>query len=79
MGNPDHIAKIDEGVDAWNTWRNDNLRVQPDLTRANLSMRDLRNVDFRGVGLFKTDLTGFESAGSNSSPVDHDWHQVEPR
>ena len=38
MGNPDHIAKIDEGVDAWNTWRNDNLRVQPDLTRANLSI-----------------------------------------
>jgi len=58
MGNPDHIAKIYEGVDAWNNWREANLRIQPDLTRADLSGRDLRSIDFRGVGLFKTKLIG---------------------
>lgn len=64
MGNPEHIAKVNEGVEAWNEWRNDNLRVQPDLTRADLSNRDLRDVDFRGVGLFKTNLTGANLQGA---------------
>jgi uncharacterized protein YjbI with pentapeptide repeats len=64
MGNPDHIAKINEGVAAWNAWRDANLRVQPDLTRANLCGRDLRGIDFRGVGLFKTNLTGANLQGA---------------
>ena len=64
MGNPDHNAKINEGVGAWNAWRDANLRVQPDLTRADLSLRDLRGVDFRGVGLFKTNLTGANLQGA---------------
>jgi hypothetical protein len=64
MGNPDHIAKAKEGVNAWNAWRSSNLRVQPNLTRADLSNRDLRNIDFRGVGLFKTNLTGANLAGA---------------
>ena len=58
MGDPTHIAKIDEGVTAWNRWRQENPTIQPNLTRADLSGRDLTGVDFRGVGLFKANLTG---------------------
>jgi hypothetical protein len=65
VGNPEHIAKIGEGVAAWNEWRAANLKVQPDLTRANLSGCDLRAVDFRGVGLFKTDLSDADLRGAN--------------
>jgi Pentapeptide repeats (8 copies) len=58
MGNPEHMKIILEGdVDTWNTWRNSNLRVQPDLTRIDLSGRDLPGIDFRGVGLFKANLS----------------------
>lgn len=58
MGNPEHMKIILEGdVETWNTWREDNLRVQPDLTRIDLSGRDLSGIDFRGVGLFKANLS----------------------
>lgn len=58
MGNSEHIKIIREGnVETWNTWRKDNLRVQPDLTRIDLHGRDLSGIDFRGVGLFKANLS----------------------
>ena len=51
MGNPDHMKIILDGdVDTWNLWRSDNLRVQPDLTRIDLSGRDLSKIDFKYLG-----------------------------
>lgn len=64
MGNPDHIAVAQSGVVAWDRWRAANLRVQPDLTRADLADRDLRGIDFRGVGLFKANLSGADLRGA---------------
>lgn len=60
-----HIAKIHEGVDAWNEWRRREPRIQPDLTRVNLSGEDLSGVDFRGVGLFKANLTATRLINAN--------------
>ena len=65
MGDPTHLAKIREGVSAWNAWREDNPRVQPNLTRAELSGVDLTGVDFRGVGLFKAKLHRAILVGAN--------------
>jgi hypothetical protein len=31
MANPDHIAQLMKGVTAWNTWRQDNRDIRPDL------------------------------------------------
>jgi hypothetical protein len=37
MANPEHLAKLKEGVEAWNQWRWSNPSVKPDLIRAKLS------------------------------------------
>ncbi|MEL6680129.1 MAG: pentapeptide repeat-containing protein, partial [Pseudomonadota bacterium] len=33
MANPDHVAKLLEGVHAWNQWRRENPDIRPDLSR----------------------------------------------
>ena len=51
MGNPEHMNIIlNSTVVEWNEWRNNNTRIRPDLTRIDLSNRDLSGIDFRGVG-----------------------------
>ncbi|MDP2621622.1 MAG: pentapeptide repeat-containing protein [Hyphomicrobiales bacterium] len=65
MGDPSHIAKVQEGVDQWNAWRKANPRLQPDLTHVDLSGRDLSGIDFRGVGLFEADLSHARLIGAN--------------
>ncbi len=37
MANPEHLAKLTEGVNAWNEWRRDHPATVPDLSGVNLS------------------------------------------
>lgn len=55
MANAEHIAKLNEGVEAWNLWRMDQ-QVVPDLsgddfTGRNLSGADLRSANFENANL----------------------------
>jgi len=59
------MAKVDEGVAAWNQWRKVNPRLQPDLTHMNLSGRELTGIDFRGVGLYEADLSHANLTNAN--------------
>ncbi|MGK7894403.1 MAG: pentapeptide repeat-containing protein [Xenococcus sp. (in: cyanobacteria)] len=52
MANPKHLAKIKEGVEAWNQWRTRNSDLKIHLKSANLYSTDLR-----GANLFRVDLT----------------------
>ncbi len=52
MANPEHLAKLKEGVEAWNAWRDENPDVMPDLVETNLS-----GVTLEWANLFKADLT----------------------
>lgn len=71
--NPDHLAKLNEGVDAWNEWRSQNPRIIPDLEFANLyqanlegfnlskvvlSNANLENADLKGADLTEANLRG---------------------
>jgi hypothetical protein len=71
MANKEHLARLKEGVEAWNAWRDGNFEIQPDLrgvdlrgvdlsranlTGANLTATDLREADLRGVDLSRADL-----------------------
>jgi hypothetical protein len=38
LANPEHLAKLKEGVEAWNDWREqDGYQTQPDLSEADLT------------------------------------------
>ncbi len=63
MANPEHLAKLNQGVEAWNRWRAENPSVTPDLQKAQIDIADLKGINFKGAGLrwawFKTaDMTG---------------------
>ena len=45
----DHLAKLEEGVDAWNHWRAANPTVEPDLYRTYLDGANLNGVDLCGA------------------------------
>ena len=45
MANPEHLAKLMEGVEAWNQWRDRNVFIKVDLKGADLSGMDLRRAN----------------------------------
>ncbi len=62
MPNLEHLKILALGVEAWNEWRNSH-RIVPDLSEADLSGRDLREValtwtNLHRVNLSRTDLRG---------------------
>ena len=65
MANPAHVAKLREGVEAWNTWRAQNPDIQPDFSEANLGGADLTRANLGRVNLRGTDLRGVELGEAN--------------
>lgn len=55
--NPEHLAKLQEGVEAWNAWRAQNTSIKPDLTRADLAKHNLADFDFTSANLIKANLS----------------------
>jgi hypothetical protein len=41
VANPEHLAKLKEGVEAWNQWRNSNPSIKPDLSESDLDGANL--------------------------------------
>jgi hypothetical protein len=37
MANPEHLAILKQGVEAWNRWRLEHVDIRPDLTDADLA------------------------------------------
>jgi uncharacterized protein YjbI with pentapeptide repeats len=69
MANPEHVAMLAEGVDAWNHWRRDHLLIRPDLANADLHGNDYDNYDLREVDLSCANLrsTSFLKAALSSA------------
>jgi uncharacterized protein YjbI with pentapeptide repeats len=57
MGNPEHLAKLKEGVDAWNQWRKENPAIRVDLRNMYLKEADLREANLSGADLKGADLS----------------------
>jgi hypothetical protein len=53
MANVEHLARLQQGVAAWNQWRDKYPEMEPDLTRT-----DLRGMHLRGANLHQADLRG---------------------
>ena len=60
MANPEHVAKLQEGVGAWNAWYKQNRDIWPDLQGVNFYEADLRRAD-----LYRTDLHEANLVGAN--------------
>ncbi len=57
MANPEHLAKLKEGVEAWNLWRKQNPKVKrPDLCEADLHWADLNRAHLSGASLTGANL-----------------------
>src|ERR1039457_4458253 len=65
MANPEHLAKLKEGVRAWNEWRETGSHLQPDPREANLSRAKLTGVNLNGVSLDGADFSGADLGGAN--------------
>jgi uncharacterized protein YjbI with pentapeptide repeats len=57
LANPEHLAKLQEGVEEWNDWRKQNPGVKPDLCEEYLPT-NLDDVDFRETELRSARLGG---------------------
>jgi hypothetical protein len=58
MANNEHVARLKQGVDAWNKWRSENLDIEPDLSRADLSKAHLSWANLGGADLRQVNLSG---------------------
>ena len=65
MANPEHLAKLKEGVMAWNAWRAENEEVRVDLSGADLTEANLTGADLTGADLTEANLTGADLRGAN--------------
>jgi uncharacterized protein YjbI with pentapeptide repeats len=74
VANPEHLAKLKEGFEAFNQWRANNRDVRPDLSRANLigilrgaylNKAELCGANLSGAYLNKADLSGANLSGAN--------------
>jgi len=56
--NPEHLAKLKEGVEAWNDWRREHPDVIPQLREARLICKHLEGADLEGADLKGALLSG---------------------
>jgi uncharacterized protein YjbI with pentapeptide repeats len=75
MANSEHLAIVQQGVDAINRFAEENPTSELDLAGADLSGRDLRSArlmraDLRNANLSKCDLRGASLANANLTGAD---------
>lgn len=58
MADSKHVQVLQKGVKAWNAWRKEHPRVQPDFCRHNFSLSNLVGVDLRYADLSHTEFDG---------------------
>ncbi len=70
MANEEHVAKLKEGVEVWNKWREENPRTTPSLNNTDLSRADLSRADLNGADLSGAVLSGAVLSRADLSRAD---------
>jgi hypothetical protein len=70
MSNPEHLARLKEGVEAWNRWRKSNPSIEPDLSEANLGGAYLREANLSRAHLLGANLSSAHLIAANLSGAD---------
>lgn len=78
MANKQHLDILSQGVDAWNRWRERNPGIRPDLSKANLSNRNLIGVDLSNANLDDARLTSVNLTKANLNEADLQWADLGP-
>ncbi len=65
MPNQKHFEIVEQGVDAWNKWRDENPEIEPDLSDVDLSDKRLNNANFGETDLRRSDLSNTDLRGAN--------------
>ena len=74
MVDPEQLALIKQGVEAWNSRRRENPGIRVDLARADLVKADLGGADLRNADLGPTtDLANPKNRGSADFTDTRDW------
>lgn len=75
MANEEQLSLLLEGVDGWDSWREENLNAAIDLSGASLSDADLwhANLSYANIGLSKAIRTNFMDADLTGASIT-DWH-----
>ena len=58
MANDEHLAKLLEGIPAWNRWRKEQPKIRPGLTGAELSGTNLQEANLEDADLSNAQLAG---------------------
>jgi uncharacterized protein YjbI with pentapeptide repeats len=58
MADQSHLDILEQGVEAWNSWREQNPSIEPDLSGAHLPGAHLRGADLWGADLSEAELSG---------------------
>lgn len=64
MASPTHLRILAQGVHVWNSWRHNRESVSPDLSRADLTNRNLAGVNFSNANLDGADFTNTNLNGA---------------
>jgi uncharacterized protein YjbI with pentapeptide repeats len=65
MANPEHFDMINQDVDTWNEWREENPDIKPDVSETNLIIPTLSMANLTDVNFYGTDLTGVDFQGAD--------------
>ncbi len=67
MANPEHLAILKKGVNAWNRWREEGSLTRPDLGGADLNGANLRGVKLPNATLLEANLLGADLTDADLS------------
>ena len=73
MANKEHLAILEQGVEVWNRWREENPGVEPDLIKANLSGAILSEINFNKADLSWADISGANLIESSLNGGNLSW------
>ena len=68
MANQEHLTILEQGVEVWNQWRQEQQDVIPDLSGASLVKADLSRADLSRAKLSHADLSRAYLSGASVTP-----------
>jgi uncharacterized protein YjbI with pentapeptide repeats len=76
MADQSHLDILQQGREAWNSWRERNPSIQPDLSGANLYMVNLSGAELLAANLIGANLTGANLTGANLAQANSSFAQL---